>query len=131
MERWYQKRYKKARKEFKHKNSLEKLKGMSRIGGKVLKPVGIVLDITDNLSKKTWEEKVAGMSVDLASDGACTVAGAILGSAIPVPVVGTLLGAAAGAAVGSFLDKTDQKGKSRKDYAKENLSRILKNNFSG
>ncbi len=103
---------------------------MSRIGGKVLKPVGIVLDITDNLSKKTWEEKVAGMSVDLASGGACTVAGAIIGSAIPVPVVGTLLGATVGAVVDRALDTKVGNGKSMKDYAKENLTGVLKRNFA-
>lgn len=92
----------------------------------MLKPLALVLAITDNLDEKSAKEMLVGMGVDLGAIGASTAAGAAVGTAIPIPVVGTLLGAGAGIDVGYFLDKklpgTD---KSLTDLAKSGINKGL------
>ena len=90
----------------------------------MLKPLALVLAITDNLDEKSAKKMLVGMGVDLGAIGAGTAAGAAVPA--PIPVVGTLLGAGAGIDVGYFLDKklpgTD---KSLTDLAKSGINKGL------
>ncbi|NJH66666.1 hypothetical protein [Staphylococcus agnetis] len=112
--------------DFTSKNVIGKLKHSMKLGGEVLKPLALVSEITDNLDEKSAKEMLVGMGVDLGAIGASTAVGAAVGTAIPIPVVGTLLGAGAGIDVGYLLDKklpgTD---KSLTDLAKSGINKGL------
>ncbi|XAF71546.1 T7SS effector LXG polymorphic toxin [Staphylococcus sp. HKU1] len=110
-------------KEFKSNNVLGKLGKLTKLGGKVLKPLAVVSAITDNLDKKSGQEKAIGMGVDLAAIGGSAAAGAAIGTAIPVPVVGTLTGAVFGAVVGTLMDmKIPGLNKSATQLAKDGIN---------
>ncbi|PTI28147.1 transposase [Mammaliicoccus vitulinus] len=114
---------KKFGKDFKNKNIIGKLGKLSKLGGKALKPLAAIAAITDNLNKKSMQEKLVGMGVDLSAIGASAAAGAAIGTAIPLPIVGTLIGAGVGALVGGLLDKkfTGMK-KSATETAKDGIN---------
>ncbi|WP_239991018.1 T7SS effector LXG polymorphic toxin, partial [Staphylococcus arlettae] len=110
-------------KDFKNKNILGKLGKLSKIGGKALKPLAAIYAITDNLDKKSAQEKFVGMGVDLSILGGSAAAGAAIGTAIPIPVVGTVAGALAGIGVGIAADyKIPGINKSPKKLAKEGIN---------
>ncbi len=109
--------------DFANKNIIGKLGKLLKLGGKALKPLGFITAITDNIGKKSWQEKLVGMGVDLSAIGASAAAGAAVGTAIPLPVVGTVAGALAGAAVGIALDyKMPGTDMSVTDYTKKGIN---------
>ncbi|CAC5952603.1 putative transposase [Staphylococcus aureus] len=109
--------------DFANKNIIGKLGKLLKLGGKALKPLGFITAITDNIGKKSWQEKLVGMGVDLSAIGASAAAGAAVGTAIPLPVVGTVAGALAGAAVGIALDyKIPYLDKSATELAKDGIN---------
>lgn len=126
-------------KEFKNKNILGKLGKLLKLGGKALKPLAVIYAVTDNLDKKTKQEKLVGMGVDLGSVGVSAAAGAAAGSCIPLPVVGTLVGAGVGILAGIYLDSKGQGAdKSIKENAEETINKsidkgqeVVKNSWKG
>ncbi|PTH37714.1 transposase, partial [Staphylococcus agnetis] len=112
--------------DFTSKNVIGKLKHSMKLGGKVLKPLALVSAITDNLDEKSAKEMLVGMGVDLGAIGASAAAGAAVGTAIPIPVVGTLLGAGAGILVGMGLEtKLPFTDKSITDLAKSGINKTI------
>ncbi|ARJ51000.1 T7SS effector LXG polymorphic toxin [Staphylococcus lutrae] len=111
--------------DFASKNVLGKLRYSMKVGGKVLKPLAIAATIADNMDeKKSTQEKIVGMGVDLGAIGASAAAGAAIGTAIPVPVLGTLVGAAGGILVGALLEmKLPGANKSVIDLTKEGINK--------
>ncbi|MBH4538682.1 transposase [Staphylococcus aureus] len=113
--------------DFANKNIIGKLGKMLKLGGKVLKPLAFITAITDNLDKKSKQERYVGMGVDLAAIGASAAAGAAagaaIGSAVPLPVVGTLVGALAGTVAGIGLNyKIPYLNKSATELAKDSIN---------
>ena len=90
--------------EFKNKNILGKIGKITKMGGKILKPLAIGSAIMDNYKKDDPQKTFVGSGVDLAAIGASSAAGAAIGTAIPVPVLGTLVGAGVGAIAGLALE---------------------------
>ncbi|UEX90016.1 T7SS effector LXG polymorphic toxin [Staphylococcus ratti] len=112
--------------DFSSKNILGKFQLSMKLGGKVLKPLGVAAAITDNLDEKSTQEKLVGMGVDLGAIGASAAAGAAIGTAIPIPVVGTLLGAGAGILVGVAMEaKLPGFDKSATELAKEGINKSI------
>lgn len=68
----------------------------ARAGGAILAGAGVVYDIAND---KPWDQAVVSGA---AGFGASVLAGGVIGSAIPVPVFGTIAGLAGGAVVGLF-----------------------------
>lgn len=109
--------------DFANKNIIGKLGKMLKLGGKALKPLAFVTAITDNIGKKSLQEQLVGMGVDLGAIGASAADGAAVGTAIPLPVVGTLVGALAGTAAGILLDsKIAGMSKSLTEHAKDGIN---------
>ncbi|HDA1767479.1 TPA: transposase [Staphylococcus aureus] len=113
--------------DFANKNIIGKLGKMLKLGGKVLKPLAFITAITDNIDKKSKQERYVGMGVDLAAIGASAAAGAAagaaIGSAVPLPVVGTLVGALAGTVAGIGLNyKIPYLNKSATELAKDGIN---------
>ncbi|HDP5852809.1 TPA: transposase [Staphylococcus aureus] len=113
--------------DFANKNIIGKLGKMLKLGGKVLKPLAFITAITDNLDKKSKQERYVGMGVGLAAIGASAAAGAAagaaIGSAVPLPVVGTLVGALAGTVAGIGLNyKIPYLNKSVTELAKDSIN---------
>ncbi|PTH57466.1 hypothetical protein BU584_08270 [Staphylococcus agnetis] len=110
--------------DFTSKNVIGKLKHSMKIGGKVLKPLALVSAITDNLDEKSAKEMLVGMGVDLGAIEASAAAGAAVGTAIPIPVLGTLAGA--GILVGMGLEtKLPFIDKSITDLAKSGINKTI------
>lgn len=108
--------------DFASKNVIGKLKHSMKVGGKVLKPLAVVTAITDNLDEKSTKEKLVGMGVDFGAIGASAAAGAAIGTAIPIPVLGTLAGA--GILVGMAMEhKMFASNKSLTDLAKDGINK--------
>ncbi|HFD6523273.1 TPA: T7SS effector LXG polymorphic toxin [Staphylococcus aureus] len=113
--------------DFANKNIIGKLGKMLKLGGKVLKPLAFITAITDNIDKKSKQERYVGMGVDLAAIGASAAAGAAagaaIGSAVPLPVVGTLVGALAGTVAGIGLNyEIPYLNKSATELAKDGIN---------
>ncbi|HGO1740235.1 transposase [Staphylococcus aureus] len=113
--------------DFANKNIIGKLGKMLKLGGKVLKPLAFITAITDNIDKKSKQERYVGMGVDLAAIGASAAAGAAagaaIGSAAPLPVVGTLVGALAGTVAGIGLNyEIPYLNKSATELAKDGIN---------
>ncbi|WP_199219324.1 hypothetical protein [Staphylococcus haemolyticus] len=110
------------------KNNLGDLGKLIKMGGKALKQLAAITAITDNMSKDSLQEKLVGAGEDLSILGGSAAAG----TAIPVPVVGTLVGAVAGIGIGLIGD-VKYKDKTVKDYVKDGINNSLNNgkNFIG
>ena len=96
------------------------------MGGKVLKPLAAITAITDNMSKDSLQEKLVGAGVDLSILGGSAAAGAAVGTAIPIPVVGTLAGAGVGILAGMAGD-IKIGDKAVKDIAKDKINDTIDN----
>lgn len=117
-------------KQFKDTGILGKLKRLSGIGGKILKPLGAILAIQNNMKKKSTQEKIVGSGVDLAALGASAAAGAAVGSFVPIPFVGTILGMGAGVLVGAVFN-AKYKDKKIIDHYKDNANEFVSNARKG
>lgn len=94
------------------------------MGGKILKPLAVISAFTDNMSKDSIQEKLVGAGVDLSILGASAAAGAAIGTAIPIPIVGTLAGAGVGILAGMAGD-IKIGDKAVKDIAKDKINNTI------
>ncbi|UXU57152.1 LXG domain-containing protein [Staphylococcus agnetis] len=115
------------KRDFKSKNVLGKLGHLSKIGGRVLKPLEVATIISDNMDGKTGQEKAVGMGVDFGAMATAGAVGAAVGSiAFPVPFVGAAAGAVAAIGISMMLDaKLPGKNKSIKTLAKEGINKFI------
>lgn len=89
---------------FKNLNVFGKIKMLGKLGTKAMTPLAIALSAYENFkdTTKSLQHKIVGTIADSTTVMGTMYAGMAIGTMIPVPIVGTAIGAAAGLGLGFY-----------------------------